>query len=577
MNAPELLTPTLELIPVTSIRPSGTHIQILRRQHFDPEKLLELTASIQSQGVLQPVLVRPVEASGTVKFEIVAGERRWLAAGRAGLAHIPANVRDMSDEQVLEAQLIENLQREDLRPLEEAEGYKELMAIKQIDADEVAALIGKSRSYVYARTKLRDLCPAAREALAAGKVDASKALLIARFAGDVVQQRALKLVMESNWRGEQISYKAAVEALREKFMIPLTAAPFLIDDDSLAREIPIRKTGLFERSPLPACLECPQFSGNDSELRAELGPDAHVCTNRECYDAKVACIALKRRKAAEAAGATIVTGDAAKKIIPGRDKLVGHVDLDSVCHYDECPDPAPIQAKGESDELFEQRLDAWQARTENWNERSYRQLLVDAKLPVVLVEDPKTKQVRELVPIKSARAALAKEADIKLPGYVGQVPPKRQAVDYKAQQAKYEEECERQREREEREAAYRLRLLNAIADKCAGPLKREDLVDVADALAEHWRVSEGLKLYFKGKIPEPGQLKDAELGKFIRLALVAETVGGHGSPGPLLAMAKRYKVDPAKIKKQIANEEKAKAAAPAAGDKKPAAKKGGKK
>lgn len=135
------------------------------RKHFDAAALKELAESIAKHGVLQAILVRPNGADG--KFELVAGERRWRAAKLAQLDRIPVTVRELSDTEALELQVVENLQRTDLHPLEEAEGYESLMKCQHADgrtytADEIAAKVGKSRSYVYSRLKYTALCKEAR-------------------------------------------------------------------------------------------------------------------------------------------------------------------------------------------------------------------------------------------------------------------------------------------------------------------------------------------------------------------------------------------------------------------------------
>lgn len=574
MNAPvpagHMAQAELEYIPVAAIRPSGTPIQALRRARFDPEKLLELAASIKEAGVIEPIIVRPITPDGHVKYELVAGERRWLATDRAGLAHVPAIVRNLTAAQVLTTQLIENKQRDDYTPLEEGQGYKDLMDLDQLDAGQVGTMIGKSRAYVYARRKLLDLCPEAREALQKGLIDTSKALLLARVPGDKLQAKGLALLTETNWRGEPVSYKEAFGKLRDKCMQSLAGAPFALDDHTLCRveKTPGRR-GDETRIPLFSCNACPHYSRNDIELQLDLG-DADVCTHVPCYEAKLVWVTLKRKADAAAAGTPVLSGEDAKKIAPRKDSLVGYVDLDAPCEWDECEEKEPpysVDDKG--GETPEHR--AWEARCEAYQPRTYRQLLGDQKLDITLLEDPKTKRVRELVPIKVVRQLLAKQHEIKLPGYVGAPEPKRApsapAVDY----------AQKQRERDEREArelAWRHRVMAAIAAKCAGPLKREDLIDVADMLAEEHRVTKGLKQVYGGKMPEPSSLKDPDLGKFIRLALVAQCCGWGGSqPGPLLGLAKRYKIDVAKIKAAIAKEEKGKAKAEKTADEK----KGGKK
>jgi len=114
-------------------------------------------------------------------YELVAGERRYRACKLAGLNTIPAMIRSLTDDQVLEIQIIENLQRDDLTELEEAEGYDALMTHSNFTVDQVGEKIGKSRSYVYGRLKLLELTEDSKQAMRVGTLDASRALLIARI------------------------------------------------------------------------------------------------------------------------------------------------------------------------------------------------------------------------------------------------------------------------------------------------------------------------------------------------------------------------------------------------------------
>jgi ParB/RepB/Spo0J family partition protein len=175
------------------------------RKTFDPAKMAGLTASIAASGVHQPVLLRPLPASRLAdtasmkprpEFELVAGERRLRASKAAGLQNIPAMVRELTDDQVLEIQIVENLQRDDLSELEEAEGYETLMQHSKLNADQVGTKIGKSRSYVYGRIKLLDLCQEARTSLRDGTVDASRALVVARIPDHKLQIRAMRIIDE---------------------------------------------------------------------------------------------------------------------------------------------------------------------------------------------------------------------------------------------------------------------------------------------------------------------------------------------------------------------------------------------
>ena len=117
------------------------------RQHFSEEKLEELAKSIKKNGIIQPIAVRPNKIENG-KYEIVAGERRWLAAQRAGLHEIPVTILDLSDVESLEVAIVENIQRDDLNPIEEARGYKRLNEEFKYDHESISKLMSKSRSHV---------------------------------------------------------------------------------------------------------------------------------------------------------------------------------------------------------------------------------------------------------------------------------------------------------------------------------------------------------------------------------------------------------------------------------------------
>jgi len=132
------------------------------RQAMDPERLAELAASIKAQGVIQPIVVRPV---GGTRFEIIAGERRWRAAQLAGLTEIPVLVRDVADQAVVAMALIENIQREELTPLEEAQALHRLIAEFKYTHQQTADALGRSRASVSNLLRLLDLPPAIKELL----------------------------------------------------------------------------------------------------------------------------------------------------------------------------------------------------------------------------------------------------------------------------------------------------------------------------------------------------------------------------------------------------------------------------
>jgi ParB/RepB/Spo0J family partition protein len=322
MNAPEKIA-TVESIALDLIVPSTTHIQELRRSRFDPKLIAELAESIKAVGVLQPVLVRRSQANGRVdKFELVAGERRWRAAKLAGLTEIHATVKALSDEQVLEVQLIENLQREGLHELEEAEGYEELMKLKQVPAEALADMVGKSESYVRARVKLLALCPEGRKAFYAGEMDASTALLIARIPHEDLQKEAMKELADRRSYGDVSNYKDAARFIHENFMLQLKAAPFKLDDAAL-----VPAAG--------SCLKCPKRTGNQRELFAEVGK-ADLCIDTKCFGEKRLAAEKLLVNKYEEQGKTILTGDDARRILPYGDDHAqgGHYVLTQTCYED---------------------------------------------------------------------------------------------------------------------------------------------------------------------------------------------------------------------------------------------------
>ncbi|WP_068876066.1 MULTISPECIES: ParB/RepB/Spo0J family partition protein [unclassified Phenylobacterium] len=153
------------------------------RQTFAEAELAELAESIRDKGVLQPILVRPSKRTAG-EFEIVAGERRWRAAQRAGLSAIPALVRDLGDVEAFEIAIIENIQRADLNPMEEARAYSALMGQLQITQEEAAKRLGKSRSHVANTLRLMQLPQGVQDHLVAGRLTAghARALLTAENA-----------------------------------------------------------------------------------------------------------------------------------------------------------------------------------------------------------------------------------------------------------------------------------------------------------------------------------------------------------------------------------------------------------
>ena len=137
------------------------------RRHFDPDAQSELIQSVKRQGLLQPILVRPIDGG---RFEIVAGERRWRAAQAAQLHDVPVLVRHLSDEEAFEVALVENVQRQDLNPIEEAEGYRRLIDDYGHTQEDISRIVGKSRSHIANLVRLLDLPVDVRALVIEGKL-----------------------------------------------------------------------------------------------------------------------------------------------------------------------------------------------------------------------------------------------------------------------------------------------------------------------------------------------------------------------------------------------------------------------
>jgi ParB family chromosome partitioning protein len=178
------------------------------RRHFDEETLASLTASVRELGVLQPILVRPLEAGG---YELIAGERRWRAAKRAGLQTVPAIVRTATDVASLEQALVENLHRQDLNALEEAAAYQQLLEDFHLTHDEVATRVGKSRSAVSNALRLFQLPPTIQRLVAEGQLSAGHARALLGTPDRGFQESLAKKAV-----GESLSVRDVEDAVRRR-------------------------------------------------------------------------------------------------------------------------------------------------------------------------------------------------------------------------------------------------------------------------------------------------------------------------------------------------------------------------
>lgn len=295
------------------------------RKVFHADELQSLADDIAAQGrVLQPLLVRPRipplfgnDHEAITGHEIVFGHRRYRAAALAGLATVPCMVRAMTDDEARAAQISENLSRQDVHPIEEAEGFQALLDSSSHTADEIAAQFGKSRSYVYGRLKLLQACPTIRHACLAGEIGSEVALLIARLRTPKLQEKALQAIGSAcadMKDGGAKSYRQIRQLLAEKFTLDLGKAMFDREDEML----------------LPSagnCVTCPKRAANAPEFadlveerknryggRPLLG-NADTCTDPDCFDAKKKAHLQREAGKLEAAGKVVVQGNAARAAI----------------------------------------------------------------------------------------------------------------------------------------------------------------------------------------------------------------------------------------------------------------------
>lgn len=362
-----MTTDTFATLPLGSIVTSPTN----PRKSFNPLKLTELTESIRLSGVHQPILVRPLPGARVadtprgITHEIVCGERRYRASVHAGVPTIPALIRDLTDAQVLEIQLVENLQRDDLTELEEAEGYQALMQASGLNAEAIGDKISKSRSYVFGRLKLLDLSVECKQALRDGHIDASRALLIARIPDTALQTKALAQASAKGYDGDvQLSYRAFASWLQTNVMLRLDRATFNPADSTLVIGV-------------GNCSTCPKRTGANPDLFADV-QNADICTDPACYHDK------------EEAHRNSVLDTAAKRGM----RLIDGQDAADICHQ------------------YHNGLDGYSPLTQERNDTADGQpatlgqlLGKDAPAPV-LIENPWTKKLIAAVPTDEAEAML---------------------------------------------------------------------------------------------------------------------------------------------------------------------------
>jgi ParB family chromosome partitioning protein len=268
-------------IPLSLLNESKTN----PRRAFDQTSLKELADSIRSQGVLSPLLVRPLTENG---FEIVAGARRFRAAQMAEQQTVPVRIKQMSDAEALEAQLVENLIRAEIHPMEEAEGFARLLALEEpkYSIEQIAAKVGKHPSFVASRLKMIDLEKPVVDAFYANEIGVGHALLLAKLPADQ-QQRALSACFKE-------VYNNGPNPAR--ILLPVRNLQFWIETNVLLilKDAPFDKRDAQLVSTEGSCADCSKRTGHNKLLFGDdLGKQGDRCTDPHCFNAKLSAHVAK--------------------------------------------------------------------------------------------------------------------------------------------------------------------------------------------------------------------------------------------------------------------------------------------
>lgn len=222
----------IETLPLREIEPDPGQ----PRKTFDDETLAELSASIAEHGLLQPIAVRPKPSGG---YLIVAGERRWRASRMAGLTEVPVIVKDVTDEQAMELALVENLQREDLDPVEEAVGIRELMTRCDLTQERAARKLGKSRSALANSLRLLSLPETVLELLKSGFITIGHAKVVLGLPTPELQEEAAQMIADNqlNVRQAEALCKKLAKPAKEPVAAPLPSALPVEVEESLKQAL----------------------------------------------------------------------------------------------------------------------------------------------------------------------------------------------------------------------------------------------------------------------------------------------------------------------------------------------------
>lgn len=291
-------TTTIPACPLTAISPAPWN----PRKHFDEQELNELAADIAARGVLQPLVVRNNPSERT-SFEIVCGERRFRAAGRAGLAAVPVVVRQLDDREALECAISENGQRENLHPLEEADGFLALHTLHGESVEDIAARFGVSTKLVHQRLTLAKLCEEGRTAFLEGKLSWGTSLRIARLPSLDYQREAVKYLSQKHNSFGATNATEAARWIEGRYHLRLATAPF----DTKSAEL---------LAGVGPCTTCPRNSDAQVPLFGADDVTPGQCMDPVCFARKKEAAWQKSAADAAAEGRRVLTAEQSAAIAP---------------------------------------------------------------------------------------------------------------------------------------------------------------------------------------------------------------------------------------------------------------------
>jgi ParB/RepB/Spo0J family partition protein len=418
--------PEIEIdIPHNQIIVSPTAAQITRRKTFKENSLSALADSLKI-AQLQAILVRPLPMIDELpRYEIVFGERRWLASQIARKPTIRALVKVMTDQEALDAQLAENLDRDELDPFAEAAGYQDLLKTHGLTHQQIAARYDHSVRHVVSRLLLLQLSPAVREAFDKEEIRIESVDLIARIPHHALQLEALKAARIKDDTGEPMSPARLRVYINNSFMLDLSTAPFDTADATLIPDI-------------GPCGTCPKRTGNQNVLFSDIKA-RDICTDPTCFKQKRDAALMRKSDQARSNGQTIIRGLEAKKIAPhgsAESLNKGYIALDSICHA-------------------------------HPKHKTFRELLGRAAPVPDLLEMPKSKDLIDVVRGETIAPILEKKG-IKI--YATHTPTKTPQSD----------ESKKRQLRVERERLYRTKLFQEIRGKHPADLTTQQLRTMAE-------------------------------------------------------------------------------------------------